>query len=93
MTLEVYGHVFDEFDPAERIPADAQIRRAREETQDVSVLCPSEAPPNADEQEIPAKSYSPYDFPRISFMISSVPPPIGPRRASRAARSIPYSFM
>ena len=31
--------------------------------------------------------------PRISFMISSVPPPIGPRRASRSARSIPYSRM
>jgi hypothetical protein len=29
----------------------------------------------------------------ISRMISSVPPPIGPRRASRAMRSISYSFM
>src|SRR3954452_16305067 len=36
---------------------------------------------------------SPNCFPRISFMISSVPPPIGPSLASRAARSIPYSFM
>lgn len=33
----------------------------------------------------------PKDRPRISFMISSVPPPIGPRRASRSARSIPVS--
>src|SRR5688572_17404022 len=37
--------------------------------------------------------YSPSCLPRISFMISSVPPPIGPRRASRTARSIPYSRM
>ncbi len=29
----------------------------------------------------------PIERPRISFMISSVPPPIGPRRLSRAARS------
>jgi hypothetical protein len=36
-------------------------------------------------------AYSPICLPRISFMISSVPPPIGPRRASRTARSIPYS--
>ena len=40
-----------------------------------------------------ACSYRPIDRPRISRMISSVPPPIGPRRASRAARSIPYSAM
>src|SRR3954454_2202271 len=39
MTLDVYGHVFDEFDPSERIPADEQIRRAR----DVSVSCPPDA--------------------------------------------------
>ena len=38
-------------------------------------------------------AYSPSCLPRISFMISSVPPPIGPRRASRTARSIPYSRM
>src|SRR4051794_2986266 len=37
--------------------------------------------------------HSPSCFPRISFMISSVPPPIGPRRASRTARSTPYSRM
>lgn len=30
MTLDVYGHVFDEFDPANGIPAAEQIRRARE---------------------------------------------------------------
>jgi hypothetical protein len=41
----------------------------------------------------PANPYSPSCFPRISFMISSVPPPIGPRRVSRAARSTSYSFM
>ena len=33
------------------------------------------------------RAHSPSVFPRISFMISSVPPPIGPSRASRAARS------
>ncbi len=38
-----------------------------------------------------ASPQSPICLPRISFMISSVPPPIGPRRASRTARSIPYS--
>jgi hypothetical protein len=42
-------------------------------------------------QGTPANSYSPICLPRISFMISSVPPPIGPRRASRTARSMPYS--
>ncbi len=40
-----------------------------------------------------ASLYSPIDLPMISFMISSVPPPIGPRRASRTARSMPYSRM
>ena len=38
-------------------------------------------------------AYSPSCFPMISFMISSVPPPIGPRRASRSARSTSYSRM
>jgi len=37
--------------------------------------------------------HSPIVLPMISFMISSVPPPIGPRRASRTARSMPYSRM
>ena len=36
---------------------------------------------------------SPMTLPRISRMISSVPPPIGPRRESRAARSMSYSTM
>src|SRR5215211_3441507 len=31
MTLEVYAHVFDEFDPAERVPAGEAIRRARDD--------------------------------------------------------------
>jgi integrase len=88
MTLDVYRHVFEEFDPAARIPAEEQIRKAREEV--VSELCP---PPTEADPETPANTYNPSCFPRISFMISSVPPPIGPRRASRAARSIPYSFM
>lgn len=82
MTLDVYGHVFEEFDPADRIAAEEQIRKAREKT--VSELCPPEQTPDT---ETPAAGYNPSCFPRISFMISSVPPPIGPRRASRAARS------
>ena len=89
MTLDVYGHVFDEFDPADRVPADEQIRRAR----DVSEKCPSDAAAEADDHENPANPQRPRIFPRISFMISSVPPPIGPNRVSRAARSISYSFM
>jgi hypothetical protein len=40
-----------------------------------------------------APPYSPSERPRISFMISSVPPPIGPSRASRAIRSMPCSAM
>ncbi len=92
MTLDVYGHVFDEFDPADRVPADEQIRRAREET-DVSEKCPSDAAAEAETQETPANPQSPRIFPKISFMISSVPPPIGPSRVSRTARSISYSFM
>jgi integrase len=31
MTLEVYAHVFDEFDPAERVPAEEAIRHARDQ--------------------------------------------------------------
>ncbi len=40
-----------------------------------------------------ALDYNPISLPRISFITSSVPPPIGPRRASRTARSMPYSRM
>lgn len=29
-TLETYGHLFDEFDPAERVPAEARIQAARD---------------------------------------------------------------
>jgi hypothetical protein len=39
------------------------------------------------------RGYSASTRPRISLMISSLPPPIGPRRASRAARSTQYSLM
>jgi hypothetical protein len=92
MTLDVYAHVFDEFDVADRVSAEEQIRRAPESLH-VSVLCPSGPDEAAEDQESPANPYSPSCLPRISFMISSVPPPIGPRRASRTARSIPYSRM
>jgi hypothetical protein len=91
MTLDVYAHVFDEFDPAERVSAEAEIQRARES--DLSVLClPGPGDPS-DASEIAANDYVPSCLPRISFIISSVPPPIGPRRESRTARSIPYSRM
>jgi integrase len=79
MTLDVYGHVFDEFDPAERISAEDRIRRAR----DVSVLCPPDQMEDPETPKASANSYSPSCLPRISFITSSVPPPIGPRRASR----------
>jgi len=38
MALEVYGHVFDELDPSERVSAEAQIRSARDELVPVSYL-------------------------------------------------------
>jgi len=90
MTLDVYAHVFDEFDIAERVSAEDQIAQARH---DVSVLCPPGSDTVSGTQETPANPYNPICLPKISFMISSVPPPIGPRRASRTARSIPYSRM
>ncbi len=39
----------------------------------------------------PMEPYSASTRPRISRMISSLPPPIGPRRASRAARSMGWA--
>ena len=92
MTLDVYAHVFDEFDVSERFSAEDQICRARASL-DVSVLCPSGLDGGVKNQKTPANPHNPSCLPRISFMISSVPPPIGPRRASRTARSIPYSRM
>jgi hypothetical protein len=89
MTLDVYVHVFDEFDIAERASAEDQTKQAR---RDVSESCPPDTD-EEEEQEIPANPYNPISLPRISFITSSVPPPIGPRRASRTARSMPYSFM
>jgi integrase len=90
MTLDVYAHVLDEFDIAERVSAEDQIIQAR---RDVSGLCPPRSDEAEEPQETPANPYNPINLPRISFMISSVPPPIGPRRASRTARSMPYSRM
>ena len=90
MTLDVYAHVFDEFDISERVSAEDQIEQAR---RDVSGSCPPDANDGMEDQEIPANPYNPIVLPRISFITSSVPPPIGPRRASRTARSIPYSRM
>jgi integrase len=90
MTLDVYAHVFDEFDIAERVSAEDQIVQAR---RDVSGLCPPISSKAEKSQGIPANPYNPISLPRISFITSSVPPPIGPRRASRTARSMPYSRM
>jgi hypothetical protein len=102
MTLDVYAHVFDEFDIAERVSAEDRIAQAR---RDVSGLCPpgstgtqdparrSQDFPHASGEKAAIEPYNPICLPRISFMISSVPPPIGPRRASRTARSMPYSRM
>jgi integrase len=90
MALDVYAHVFDEFDVTVRRSAEDQIAQAR---QDVSGLCPIGGSSSDAVQEGPANVHKPSCLPRISFMISSVPPPIGPRRASRTARSTPYSRM
>jgi DNA-binding XRE family transcriptional regulator len=90
MTLDVYAHVFDEFDVTERVSAEDQIAQAR---RDVSGLCPPISSKAEKSLGIPGNPYNPSCLPRISFMISSVPPPMGPRRASRTARSMPYSRM
>ena len=102
MTLDVYAHVFDEFDNAERVSAEDRIAQAR---RDVSGLCPSgssdglgtarrsRAFSHPSGENAATESYNPISLPRISFITSSVPPPIGPRRASRTARSMPYSRM
>jgi hypothetical protein len=90
LTLDVYAHVFDEFEIAERVSAGDRIEQARGA---VSGLCPPTPEDGSEPQETPANRHSPIDLPMISFMISSVPPPIGPRRASRTARSMPYSRM
>jgi integrase len=87
MTLDVYSHVFDEFDIAERVSAEDQIAQAR---RDVSGLCP---PVSRKQEKYQGNPYNPINLPRISFITSSVPPPMGPRRASRTARSMPYSRM
>jgi integrase len=90
MTLDVYAHVLDEFDIAERVSAEDRIEQAR---RDVSESCPPGSGTAQKPSETPANPHSPIPLPMISFITSSVPPPIGPRRASRTARSMPYSRM
>jgi integrase len=90
MTLDVYAHVFDEFDITERVSAEDRIAQAR---RDVSESCPPGSGKSDAQHETPANPHSPINLPRISFITSSVPPPMGPRRASRTARSMPYSRM
>jgi hypothetical protein len=65
MTLDVYAHVFDEFDSAERVSAKDQIAQA---WRDVSGLCPPRSDEAEEPQEIPANPYNPSCLPRISFM-------------------------
>jgi hypothetical protein len=67
MTLDVYAHVFDEFDVADRISAEEQIRRARRALM-CPFLCPSGPDQAAEDQETPANPYNPICLPRISFM-------------------------
>ncbi len=52
MTLDTYGHVFEEFEGSERASAEEQIRRARDKL--VSVLCPSAMPGQSATIKIPA---------------------------------------
>src|SRR5262249_7348117 len=56
MTLDVYAHVLDEFDIAERVSAEDRIEQAR---RDVSELCPPEAEGESESQESPANPHSP----------------------------------
>ena len=90
MTLDVYAHVFDEFDMAERVSAEDRIAQAR---RDVSESGPPRSETPQKPCETPGNPHSPINFPKISFITSSVPPPIGPSLASRTARSMPYSRM
>lgn len=48
MTLDVYSHVFDEFDIAERVSAEDQIAQAR---RDASGLCPPDSDEAAESQK------------------------------------------
>jgi integrase len=52
MTLDTYGHVFEEFEGSERVSAEEQIRRARDKL--VSVLCPPAGPRKAGSKKTPA---------------------------------------
>jgi hypothetical protein len=54
MTLNTYGHVFDELQGTERVSAEEQIRRAR--AQHVSVLCPPQAETEATQKDEKAKA-------------------------------------
>jgi hypothetical protein len=62
---DVYAHVFNEFDVAERVSAEDQIEQAR---RDVSGLCLPGSDGAEKPQEIPGNPHSPISLPRISFM-------------------------
>ena len=55
MTLDVYSHVFDEFDIAERVTAEDQIAQAR---RDVSGLCPPVSDKAEMQQETPDDDFA-----------------------------------
>jgi integrase len=61
MTLDTYGHVFDEADPADRVPAEQRIRQARERyaTERVSEMCPPTPSANSAADENACKSEEP----------------------------------
>ena len=52
MTLDTYGHVFEEFEGSERVSAEEQIRRARNKL--VSVFCPPASPKKPGPKKTPA---------------------------------------
>jgi integrase len=54
MTLDTYGHVFEEFEGSERVSAEEQIRRARDKL--VSVLCPPAGPKKPGPKKTPANT-------------------------------------
>jgi integrase len=62
MTLDTYGHIFDERAEADRIPADkliAEARRTHDTSTDVSVLCLPKSGPRTSIGRNPSKSGTP----------------------------------
>lgn len=68
-TLDVYSHVVDEFDIAERV---SPRIRSRRRAAIVSERCPPDADEDGEEQETPANLYNPIVLPTISLMRSGL---------------------